>query len=95
MGNVAITRDLIRAIDAHRTQNEGSRGDARARARARAHLAELVKDCLVDEALRAIEARGGLDALASDIVSRTRDPYGCAEEIVALVLGHPAKTGVR
>ena len=38
-------------------------------------------------ALVPVEARGGLDALAADVVARRRDPYGVAEEIVMQVTG--------
>jgi len=78
--------DLIGAIERHQASVEGE-GEKRAAARAAAQIAELIKDRLVDEARAMVEARGGLDALAADVVARRRDPYGVAEEIVMQVTG--------
>lgn len=83
--------ELVAAIDRHRERvGQGGEGIRRARARAAAHLAELVKDRLQDEARAVIAARGGLEALADDVAARRRDPYGVADEIVAAVLGRVA-----
>jgi LAO/AO transport system kinase len=78
--------DLIGAIARHQ-QAAAADGEARARARAAAQLGELIKDGLADAARAALDARGGLEALAAEVVARRRDPYGAADEIVAAVLG--------
>jgi len=78
--------DLIGAIERHQASVEGE-GEKRAAARAAAQIADLIKDRVVDEARAMVEARGGLDALAADVVARRRDPYGVAEEIVMQVTG--------
>jgi LAO/AO transport system kinase len=79
--------ELVAAIDRHRASQAGDGGARRARERAAAQLAELVKDRLVDEARAVIERRGGLDALAAEVAERRQDPYGAAESIVRAVLG--------
>jgi LAO/AO transport system kinase len=78
--------ELVKAVERHRQKIDGEAGEHRARQRAAAHLADLVKDLLVDEARGAIEARGGLESLAADVVARKRDPYGLADEIVRQLL---------
>ena len=78
--------DLIGAIARH-TEAVSAEGEARARVRASAHIAELIKDRLAEEARRIIEARGGLESLGADVAARRRDPYGAAEEVVRAVLG--------
>jgi LAO/AO transport system kinase len=81
---VATTGDGIdepvQAIDRHRARQDGSR---RAKSRAAAQLLELVKDRLLTAARSALDARGGLDALAEEIAERRRDPYAIADEVVA------------
>ncbi len=79
--------ELIAAVDRHRAGQGGDAGERRARERAAAQVAELVKDRLVDEARAVIDARGGLEAVAADVVARRQDPYGAAEDIVAATLG--------
>ena len=72
--------ELVQAIDRHRAKQDGSR---RAKSRAAAQLLELVKDRLLVAARSALDARGGLDALAEEIAERRRDPYAIADEVVA------------
>ena len=72
--------ELVQAIDRHRATQDGSR---RAKSRAAAQLLELVKDRLLVAARSALDARGGLDALAEEIAERRRDPYAIADEVVA------------
>ena len=72
--------ELVQAIDRHRVKQDGSR---RAKSRAAAQLLELVKDRLLVAARSALDARGGLDALAEEIAERRRDPYAIADEVVA------------
>jgi LAO/AO transport system kinase len=78
--------DLVGAIARHRETQAGEPGKLRARKRAAAQLAELVKDRLADEARAALRAHGGMDGVADEIASRRRDPYGAADEIVAAIL---------
>jgi LAO/AO transport system kinase len=91
--SIAITGagldDVIGAIERHEA-SVANGGEDRARVRAEAQIAELIKDRLAEEARRTIDARGGLAALAADVADRRRDPYGIAEEIVQAVLGRPA-----
>jgi GTPase len=72
--------ELVQAIERHREKQDGSR---RAKSRAAAQLLELVKDRLLVAAQSALDARGGLDALAEEIAERRRDPYAIADEVVA------------
>jgi LAO/AO transport system kinase len=72
--------ELVQAIERHRAKPDSSR---RANSRAAAQLLELVKDRLLTAAHAALEARGGLSALAEEIAERRRDPYAIADEIVA------------
>jgi GTPase len=81
--------DLVGAIERHQ-EAVAAAGEERARARAQAQLAELIKDRLGAEVERIVEARGGLGALAAEVAARRRDPYGAAEEIVRAVLGRSA-----
>jgi LAO/AO transport system kinase len=82
--------ELMAAIERHRAQQSGEAGERRARARAAAQVAELVRDRLMDEARLVIAARGGLEAVAADVASRRTDPYGAAETIVRDVLARRA-----
>ena len=75
--------DLLSAIDEHRARMEGPDGAGRARARAAAHLAELIKGLLADRADQALAALGGMDQLAGEIAGRRQDPYTAAERIAA------------
>jgi LAO/AO transport system kinase len=81
--------DLIGAVARHQAAVAAD-GEQRARVRAAAQIAELVKDRLAREAEKVLAARGGLDALAAEVAARRRDPYGAAEEIVRAVLGRPS-----
>src|SRR5215468_814198 len=81
--------DLIGAIERHEAAVKAA-GEERARARAEAQIAELIKDRLAEEARSIVDARGGLATLAGEVAARKRDPYGAAEEIVRAVLGRPA-----
>jgi LAO/AO transport system kinase len=75
--------ELASAIEAHRARAwSGEAGQVRARERAAAQLAELVRAHLADRARQALAARGGLTELADDIASKRRDPWTLAEELV-------------
>jgi LAO/AO transport system kinase len=75
--------ELGAAIERHREKSwTGEGATARATARARAHLAGLVRALLTDRAEAAMAARGGLDEIAQDVVERTRDPWSLAEDLV-------------
>lgn len=75
--------ELGAAIARHREKSwTGEGATARATARARAHLGELVRALLADRAESAMAARGGLDEIAQSVVERTRDPWTIAEDLV-------------
>ena len=75
--------ELAAAIDGHRARTwSGPDAAERARARAGAHLAELVRALLADRAARALEARGGLAELAGSVAERRTDPWTVAEQVV-------------
>ena len=75
--------ELAAAIEAHRERVWSGPGAAeRGKARAGAHLAELVRALLADRAARALQARGGLDEIAEAVVLRRTDPWTVAEQIV-------------
>lgn len=76
--------ELVDAVNRHRELTwHGDIGRERARQRAAAHVAELVKGLLGDRVEAAMAARGGLDELAEDVASRRVDPYSAAESLVA------------
>jgi LAO/AO transport system kinase len=77
--------DLVGAIERHRASQQD--GGARAKERAAAQIAEIVKDRLVDAARARIDATpGGLDGLAARVVAHECDPYQVADEIVGALL---------
>jgi LAO/AO transport system kinase len=76
--------ELAAAIEAHRARVwSGPAAAERAKLRAGAHLAELVRALLADRASRALAARGGLGEIAEAIVAHRSDPWTLAEQIVA------------
>jgi LAO/AO transport system kinase len=75
--------ELATAIETHRTRVwQGPAGAERATQRAVAQLAELVRALLADRAARTVAARGGLHEIAEAIVTKRRDPWTIAEELV-------------
>jgi LAO/AO transport system kinase len=75
--------ELAAAIEAHRARVWLGPGAAdRAKVRAGAHLAELVRALLADRAARALQARGGLGEIAEAVVLRRADPWTVAEQLV-------------
>ena len=75
--------ELAAAIEAHRARVwSGPAAAERAKARAGAHLAELVRALLADRAARALQARGGLGEIAEAVVLRRADPWTVAEQLV-------------
>jgi LAO/AO transport system kinase len=79
--------ELAAAIDAHRTRAwSGPDAAGRARARASAHLAELVRALLTDRATQALRARGGAAEVAEAIVERRVDPWTVAEQLVGALV---------
>jgi len=75
--------ELAAAISGHRARVWVGPGAAeRAKARAGAHLAELVRALLSDRATLALRARGGLDEIAESLVERRTDPWTVAEQLV-------------
>ena len=74
--------DLCASIEEH-LGRDGRADERRALARARAHVAELVRGLLADRASRAISNRGGLDELAAQVAERAIDPYTAAEQVLA------------
>jgi LAO/AO transport system kinase len=78
--------ELVTAIDHHRAGSwEGEAGRERMRARAAAHLADLVKGLLGDRVEAAMAARGGLGEIAAQVADRREDPYSAAESIAASI----------
>ncbi|HTM23526.1 MAG TPA: methylmalonyl Co-A mutase-associated GTPase MeaB [Kofleriaceae bacterium] len=69
--------ELDAAIERHRALLTGEEGERRARLRARAHVAELVRALLADR----------VDAAMADGVDDAQDPYTAAEQIVARIGG--------
>jgi LAO/AO transport system kinase len=75
--------ELATAVEAHRLRAwQGPAGVERANTRAVAQLAELVRALLADRAARTMAARGGLHEIAETVVTRQRDPWSIAEELV-------------
>jgi len=75
--------ELAAAIEAHRARVWSGPGALeRAKVRAGAHLAELVRALLADRAARALQARGGLTEVAEDVAVRRTDPWTVAEQLV-------------
>jgi GTPase len=75
--------ELSAAIETHRARVWSGPGAAeRAKLRAGAHLAELVRALLADRAARALEARGGLGEIAEAVAQRRSDPWTIAEQLV-------------
>jgi len=74
---------LAEAISAHRARVwTGPEAAERAKARAGAHLAELVRALLSDRATLALQARGGLGEIAESLALRRTDPWTVAEQLV-------------
>jgi len=75
--------ELAAAITAHRGRVwSGPEAAERAKTRAGAHLAELVRALLSDRATLALQARGGLGEIAESLVLRRTDPWTVAEQLV-------------
>ncbi len=76
--------EMAAAIERHRERAwSGPTAEGRAIARAKFHLAELVRGLLADRAAKATAARGGLDEIAKAVVDRTSDPWTLAEQLLA------------
>jgi len=77
------TTELGAAIERHRERAwRGPDAEARAIARATAHLNELLRGLLADRAARATAARGGLTEIARAIATRRTDPWTVAERLL-------------
>jgi LAO/AO transport system kinase len=75
--------ELAAAVERHRARAwEGPGSEARAIARATAHLNELIRGLLADRAARAAAARGGLTEIAKAVAARTSDPWSAAERLL-------------
>ena len=75
--------ELAKAVEAHRARVwQGEAGSERAKARAAAQVAELVRALLADRATQAMQRRGGMQELAQAVVDKQRDPWSLAEELV-------------
>jgi LAO/AO transport system kinase len=76
--------ELAQAIEKHRERAwQGEGAQARAKARAAAQLAELVRALLADRAARTLAAKGGLAEIAGAVVEKRQDPWSIAEDLVA------------
>src|ERR1051325_58201 len=81
-GGSGIT-ELAAAVEAHRARAWSGPGAVeRAKARAGAHLAELVRALLADRVARGPGGRGGLAEVAEAVVARSSDPWTVAEQLV-------------
>ena len=75
--------ELAAAIERHRVRTwSGPDAAERARLRAAAHLAELVRALLADRAAHAMQDRGGLREITEAVVERRTDPWTLAEQLV-------------
>jgi LAO/AO transport system kinase len=76
--------ELAAAVHGHRDRAwTGEGANDRARTRASAQLAELVRALLADRAARTMAERGGLAEIAAAVVDKRQDPWTIAEELVA------------
>jgi LAO/AO transport system kinase len=76
--------ELVQAVDKHRERAwTGEAATVRAKARASAQIAELVRALLADRAARTMAERGGLSEIATRVVEKQQDPWSLAEELVA------------
>jgi LAO/AO transport system kinase len=76
--------ELAAAIEVHRGRAwSGAAAAERAKQRASAHLAELVRALLADRAAQALQAQGGIGELADAVVAHRSDPWTVAEQLVA------------
>jgi LAO/AO transport system kinase len=76
--------EMAQAIDKHRERAwNGEGAGERAKARATAQLAELVRALLADRAARTLAERGGLAAIVAAVVEKRQDPWSLAEDLVA------------
>jgi LAO/AO transport system kinase len=75
--------ELAAAVERHRARAwTGPGAESRARERAAAQIAELVRALLADRAAQALRARGGLLEVAGAVAERRQDPYTAAEDIL-------------
>jgi LAO/AO transport system kinase len=75
--------ELAAAIERHRERAwSGPAALERSRARAGAHLAELVRALLPHRVTPPLAARGGLAEIAEAVVERRTDPWSVAEQLV-------------
>ncbi|HSS01142.1 MAG TPA: methylmalonyl Co-A mutase-associated GTPase MeaB [Kofleriaceae bacterium] len=75
--------ELAASIERHRQRVwTGPDAAERARLRAGAHLAELVRALLADRAAHAMQDRGGLREITEAVVERRTDPWTLAEQLV-------------
>ncbi|MXR41151.1 methylmalonyl Co-A mutase-associated GTPase MeaB [Halobaculum sp. WSA2] len=78
--------ELIETLDEHATWlQETGQIDDRARTRYAEEIRQLIRADTAELLEGVIEARGGIDALAEDVLSRETDPYSVADELVAPV----------
>ncbi len=76
--------EMAQAIEKHREKAwQGEGAGERAKVRASAQLAELVRALLADRAARTMAERGGLAAIAAAVVEKRQDPWSLAEDLVA------------
>jgi LAO/AO transport system kinase len=84
MGEGSGIAELAAAVEHHRERAwTGEAAAERARMRASAQLAELVRALLADRAARTLAAHGGLAEIAAAVVDKRQDPWTIAEELVA------------
>jgi LAO/AO transport system kinase len=75
--------DLAAAIEhSHQFQQTGSAANDRRKAIARWRILELLREQLLDGALKAVGRNEKLEALVAEVAARERDPYSAVEELL-------------
>jgi len=84
--------ELYDAIVQHREHlvaHDAERLKTVERTRVRNQLLDVLKENLMDAALKRLGGLEALDSVINDIVARTRDPYGVGLELVEKLLASP------
>ena len=79
--------DLLEKIERHRSFfDESGKREQLIRTRVRSRFLEAVKETLLEEAMERLENNDALEVIVSSLVTREKDPYSQAEEIVGRML---------
>ncbi|HZI17407.1 MAG TPA: methylmalonyl Co-A mutase-associated GTPase MeaB [Pyrinomonadaceae bacterium] len=80
--------ELAAAVESYREFQRGVSGaDGRRHAVARWRILELLRERLLQRALRRVESNALLDELAADVAEKRRDPYTAVDEFIAAAEG--------